>query len=47
MLIESTFQLFEALCQLVVGTQYLAELDEGAHDGDVHLYCPAAFEDAR
>ena len=40
------FQRFDLLGEQAVGIHQAAELDEGAHDGDVHLHGAGGAEDA-
>jgi hypothetical protein len=41
------FQLGQFASQLSVATQYLAQLDEGTHNRDIHLYRALTPEHAR
>lgn len=44
LLVEARFELVEALGQLLVGSEQLAQLHEGTHDVHGHLYGALAAE---
>ncbi len=46
LLVILAFHRIEAASQIAMGCQDCAQLDEGAHDGDVHLDCAGTAQDA-